>query len=282
MKLIMSNYKQYLNGRFVDEKDLLISPRDLGFTRGYGVFEYIRTYRGRPYKLNEHIKRLLNSADLIKLKHNLSSEYLENLILELIEINKDEQDKSIRIHLSGGVSSSMYQTVEPTVIIFMDIFKPKNQDIYTDGVALNTVKYERDLPASKNVNYIEGVRQAHINLEMGIYEPLYYSDKQVFETSNSNIFALKNGILYTPKNNVFYGSARGTIVNNLNRDFKIVEKDFDIDFLFNADEVFLVSGGKQVVPVVKIDNNKIGHGMVGDVSMQVLQKFKEFIELNNW
>ena len=61
----MTSYTQYLNGEFVPEEKLLISPRDLGFSRGYGVFEYIRTYHGRPYKLAEHINRLLNSADLI-------------------------------------------------------------------------------------------------------------------------------------------------------------------------------------------------------------------------
>lgn len=278
----MLNYKQYLNGKFVDEENLLISPRDLGFTRGYGVFEYIRTYNGRPYKLGEHIKRLIASAELIRLRHNFTYEYLENAIRELIEINDDGQDKSIRIHLSGGISDSMYQTGEPTMVIFIEPFKAKNPGIYTDGVMLKTVKYERDLPTTKNVNYIEGIRQAHISREEGVYEPLYYNDKQVFETSNSNIFVVKNRKLYTPKNNVFYGTARNTIVQDLKNNFVIIEEDFKLDFLLNADEVFLASGGKQVAPVVKIDDRQIGDGRVGKITMSVWEKYKEFVQSNNW
>ena len=278
----MNKYKQYLNGKFVDESNLLISPRDLGFTRGYGVFEYIRTYRGRPFKLDERIKSLLNSAELIKLKHKFTYKQIENAINELLKLNNDGREKSIRVHLSGGISNSMYQTREPTFLILIDPFKPKDPNIYTDGVALKTVKYWRDIPRAKNVNYIEGVRQAHINREEGIYEPLYYSDKQVFETSNSNIFAVKEGKLYTPQNNVFYGSARSTIVNDLKNDFEIIEDDFGLDFLLNADEVFLASGGKQVAPVVQIDDKKIGDGKVGKITMNVWGKYKDFVENGTW
>ena len=278
----MTNYTQYLNGQFVPEEKLLISPRDLGFSRGYGVFEYIRTYGGRPYKLKEHIDRLLNSADLIKLKHNFTLKQVEDAINKLLELNNDGQEKSIRVHFSGGVSNSMYQTGEPTMVIFMDPFKSKDPTIYTDGVILNTVKYERDVPRSKNVNYVEGIIQAHTNKDKGIFEPLYYSDDQVFETSNSNIFAVKNGKLYTPKNNVFYGSARSTIVNNLKDQFDITEEDFKLDFLLDAEEVFLASGGKQVAPVVKIDDKIIGDGKVGKVTLQVWEKFKDFVAKGNW
>jgi branched-subunit amino acid aminotransferase/4-amino-4-deoxychorismate lyase len=232
--------------------------------------------------LKEHIERLLNSADLIKLKHNFTFKQVEDAINELLKLNNDGQEKSIRVHFSGGVSNSMYQTGEPTMVIFMDPFKSKDPSIYIDGVVLNTVKYERDVPRSKNVNYVEGIIQAHTNKDKGIFEPLYYSDAQVFETSNSNIFAIKDGKLYTPKNNVFYGSARSTIINDLKNDFNIIEEDFKLDFLLNADEVFLASGGKQVAPVVKIDERVIGDGKVGKITIQVWSKFKEFVELGNW
>jgi branched-chain amino acid aminotransferase len=278
----MKEYKQYLNGRFVPESELLISPRDLGFTRGYGVFEYIRTYNGVPFNIKEHVERLLASADLIKLNHNFNFNLIDNAIKELLRLNDDGQEKSIRVHLSGGVSSSMFQTGKATILIFMDPFKSKNPNIYTEGVALNTVKYARELPSSKNVNYIQGMIQAHINKDKGFFEPLYYSDTQVFETSNSNIFAVKDGKIYTPKNNIFYGSARNLIVNNLSDNFEIIEQDFDLFFLLKADEVFLASGGKQVAPVVRIDNIIIGKGEVGKVTLDVWQKFKEFTSAGNW
>lgn len=278
----MTNYKQYLNGKFVDESNLLVSPRDLGYTRGYGVFEYIRTYKGKPFKLKEHITRLLESAKLIELRHSFSCEEIEHSINELLKLNNDGREKSIRVHISGGVSDSMYQTGEPTIVIFMDPFKAKDPAIYTDGVVLNTVKYSRDIPKAKNFNYIEGIKQAHLNKSKGILEPLYYSDEQVFETSNSNIFAIKDGTLYTPKNNVFYGSARGVVVNNLKDKFKIIEKDFNLEFLINADEVFIVSGGKEVAPVIKIDESFIGDGKVGNLATLVLKAYKEYVEKGTW
>lgn len=278
----MQNYKQYLNGKFVDENELLISPRDLGYSRGYGVFEYIRTYKGRAFKLKEHVDRLLKSTKLIELKHNFSCVEIENAVEKLLELNNDGKEKSIRVHISGGVSDSMYQKNEPTIIIFVDPFKAKDPAIYSEGVVLNTVKYKRDVPKAKNFNYIEGIKQAHLNKEKGIFEPLYYSEDQVFETSNSNIFAIKKGILYTPKNNIFYGSARGVIVNNLKDDFEIIEQDFDLDFLLNADEVFLASGGKEVAPVVKIDETIIGNGEIGKLTLIVLKSFKEYVENENW
>ncbi len=278
----MLNYKQYLNGNFVDESALLISPRDLGYSRGYGVFEYIRTYKGRPFKLKEHIDRLLKSTKLIELKHNFSYKQIEKVINKLIELNNDGKEKSIRVHISGGVSDSMYQTKEPTIIIFMDPFKAKDPKIYTDGVTLNTVKYKRDVPQAKNFNYIEGIKQSHLNKEKGIFEPLYYSDDQVFETSNSNIFAVKDGKIYTPKSNIFYGSARGVVVNNLKDKFEIIEKDFNLDFLLKADEVFLVSGGKEVVPVVKVDKNFIRYGKAGKTTLSVSKAFKGYVEQAFW
>lgn len=278
----MKNYTQYLNGKFVEESNFLISPRDLGFTRGYGVFEYIRTYNGKPFKISEHINRLLHSAELIKLKHDFSYEKIEWIILELLKLNNDSQEKSIRVHLSGGVSNSMHQINEATILVFMDPFKPKDSGIYKNGVILNTVKYERDVPRSKNVNYIEGVIQTQVNREKGFFEPLYYSDDQVFETSNSNIFVVKNEIIYTPKNKVFLGTARGVVVNDLKSFFDIREQDIKLDFLLDADEVFLASGGKQIAPVVMVDSYKISDGKVGPVTLNVLEKYREFVLSDRW
>lgn len=280
--MLFKKYKQYINGRFVEEDELLISPRDLGFTRGYGVFEYMRTYKGRIFKISEHIKRLIDSADTIKLKHNFTHNDIRDILLKQLELNEDGNEKSIRIHLSGGISDSMQQVADPTIVIFMDIFKPKNSDIYKNGVALKTVKYQRDVPSSKNTNYIEGIIQAHKNKDKGILEPLYYSEKQVFETSNSNIFAVKDGKIYTPKTNVFLGTARGVVVNDLKKYFDIKEEDFDLNFLLKSDEVFLASGGKQIAPVVKIDNILIGSGDVGTITSSVFDRYKEFVESDKW
>ena len=273
----MKEYKQYLNGKYVNESELLISPRDLGFTRSYAVFDYIRTYNGKPFKLFDHVERLIESSRLIKIEHSYTVQEIETVVLKLLEINNDGLEKSIKIIISGGVSNSMYQTSSATLVIYIDPFKPKNPNIYIDGVKLKSVKYTRDIPEAKNTNYIEGVMQAQVNKNTDIYEPLYFSDKQVFETSNSNIFAVKDGALYTPKNNVFLGAARGVVVNDLKDKFQVIEEDFNLDFLLNSDEVFLTSSGKEVVSVVQIDDFIIGDGTVGEIGKLVLKEFQEFV-----
>lgn len=278
----MKEYKQYLNGKYVNESELLISPRDLGFTRSYAVFDYIRTYNGKPFKLIDHIERLIESSKLIKIEHSYTVAEIENVVLNLLEINNDGLEKSIKIIMSGGVSNSMYQTSSATLVIYIDPFKPKNPDIYTKGVRLKSIKYTRDVPESKNTNYLEGVMQAQVNKDTDIYEPLYFSDSQVFETSNSNIFVVKDNVIYTPKNNIFLGAARGVVVNDLKNKFQIIEQDFDLNFLLNADEVFLTSSGKEVVSVVCVDDIIIGDGKVGVVGELVLKEFRDFVNVSNF
>ena len=142
------------------------------------------------------------------------------------------------------------------------------------------MKYERYIPESKHTNYIEAVKQTQVGKQYGAYEPIFYSDKQVHEGSNSNIFVVKDSQIYTPKNNIYLGIVRNVLLNDLELD--IIEKDFDFKFLLDADEVFIVSSGKEVVPVVKVDDHIIGNGKIGEIVKMVINKFKEFVNSNKW
>ncbi len=272
----MQEYKHYLNGKYVNENELLISPRDLGFSRSFGVFDYLKTYNEKPFKLKEHIERLLNSAKLINLKHEYSLEGLINIVEETLHLNKDGNEKTIKIILTGGVSNYMYPTSGTTLIVIIDLLKLKNEEVYEKGIKINSVKFERYLPESKTTNYIEGVKQTQIGMESGAYEPLYYTDEQVCEGSNSNVFVVKNKKLFTPKNGILFGITRNTIIDELKDSFEIVEENFTLDFLLNADEVFFTSSGKEIVPVVKVDDFIIGTGNVGQICKLVLEKFRNF------
>lgn len=278
----MKRYQHYLNGRYVFEDELLVSPRDLGFSRSFGVFDYLRTYNGQPFKLKEHIERLLRSAELINLKHAYAMRQLVELVQDVLDKNNDGNEKQIKIMLSGGISDFVYQAGEPTLIIIVDMLRPKKQEIYETGIRVNLVKFSRYMPVAKTTNYIEAVIQTEKGMREGAYEPVYYSEKQVHEGANSNIFAVKGEKIYTPKNNILYGITRGVLVNELKNKLNIIEEDFDLTFLLNAEEVFLTSSGKEIVPMVKVDDRLIGNGRVGDKTKYILREFREFANNGNW
>ncbi len=273
----MKKYQHYLNGKYVAEDKLLISPRDLGFTRGFAVFEYLRTYNRKPFKLKEYLKRLIKSAKLINLKHNYKLEQLIKIVQETLDKNNDGNEKAIKIILSGGISNFIYQSSKATLIVIIDLLKFKKQETYEKGIKVNLVKFSRYIPEAKITNYIEAVRQHQVGIQNDIYEFIYYSDKQVHEGSTSNIFVVKNGKIYTPKNNVLFGITRGILLNDLKDKLHIIKKDFDLSFLLNADEVFITSSGKKVVPVVKVDENIIRKGKIGEITKQAMKNFEEFV-----
>lgn len=278
----MEGYKHYLNGKYVNENELLISPRDLGFTRSLAVFTKIKTCNGRPFKLKEHLLRLLKSAELINLNHDYNLERLTTIVKETVDKNNDGKEKTLKVILSGGISDFMYQSTEATLIIIVDLLKLRKAEIYTKGVKINLVKFTRYLPEAKSTNYIEGVKQTQIGMKSDAFEPVYYSDEQVYEGSNSNIFIVKNRKIYTPENNVYLGILRGVLLNDLRDKLQIIEKDFDLGFLLDADEVFITGSGKEIVPVVKVDENIVGNGKIGEITKLAMKEFREFINSDKW
>jgi branched-subunit amino acid aminotransferase/4-amino-4-deoxychorismate lyase len=278
----MKKYKHYLNKKYVTEDKLLISPRDLGFMRSYAVFTKIKTCNGKLFKLKEHLLKLLKSAELINLKHDYNLKKLTKVVKKTIKVNKDEKEKTLKIILSGGISNTMHQSTKANLIIIVDPLKPRRAEIYTKGVKINLIKFTRYLPEAKSTDYIEGVKQTQIGIKNNFFEPIYYSDKQVYECSNSNIFIVKNRKMYTPKNNVYPGILRGVLLHDLKNQLQIKEVDFDIKSLLNADEIFITGSGKEIVPVIKVDKHVIGHGKVGEVTKFVIKTLKEFKNSGKW
>jgi branched-subunit amino acid aminotransferase/4-amino-4-deoxychorismate lyase len=272
-----NNYYHYLNGKIINDTELLISPRDIGFTRGYSVFEYFRTYYGKPFKLDNYIERLLISAELIGLVHSYSMEQIKEIVFQLLNLNDDGNEKILKIFLSGGVSDSMSQSSAPTFIIIVDVYKPKLQSYYETGVNMGLTKFVRYMPKAKSTNYIEGIRALKQKKKLNIYETIYYSDVQVYEGSNCNVFAVKNGEIYTPKDSILLGITREVLISDLKDKIKIKELNFNLNFLLSADEVFISSSGKGVIPVVKIEETIIGNGEVGSITKLVMKEFIEFV-----
>lgn len=279
----MQTNTHFLNGNLVSEAQLTISPRDLGFSRGYAVFDFLKTYpHHRLFKLQEHIDRLFNSAELIGLQLPWSKNQVKTWVISTLEANDTPDEKFIKIIVSGGQSDTMLPSVHPTIVILVDPATHYPEKNYEQGVGVIGVQYERYLPAAKSNNYIEGVKQMQRAQLTGAFEPVYYSDTQVFEGSNSNIFAVIDHTLVTPASSILKGITRGVLLEVLQLDIPIEVRDFTFAELLKASEVFLTASGKEVMPVTSIDGSALGTGEVGPITKEVMRQFNEYTLSDRW
>lgn len=274
----MSDLVHFLNGKFVSEEELLISPRDLGFSRGYAVADFIVTYHNKPFKLSEHIDRLFNSADIISLKVPWSKTQITDWVLETLNKNDKETEKTIKIVISGGVSHSLHQSGTPTIAIIVSKRNKHPESSYINGVRATAVNFKRQYPEAKHTNYIEAVKQLATTENEGIEDILFYDDSQVYEGSGTNIFAVIDNKLITPKSNIVPGITRNTLLDILKLNIPIEMRDFTFDELQNAKEVYVTGSNSEIRGVIEINGKTIGDGKVGDITKESLRQYREYIE----
>lgn len=279
----------YLNGKIIETKKAHISPNDIGITRGFGVYDGIMLYAGKPFELAAHYKRFTNSAKLLGMTVPYSFGDLEKIIAELYKKNKPK-NPIVRLILTGGetVNSIDFDKKSPTAIVLMEEVPLPSEETFGKGVKVITHNFLRYLPISKTTNYIEAVRLQEKKNKAGAVEIIYTNDDKVLEASTSNLFIVKDGELITAKENILGGITR-KVVLQLAKKYKkqlglkaVVEREYSIKEMLEADEVFLTSSFKEVLPVVNIDGKKIGNsthlGKPGEVSEKLLQLFREYID----
>jgi len=280
----MSGMKHWMNGRVVGEDELLISARDIGFLRGYAVFDFLITYRNRPFRLEDHIERLLSSAAQIQMSIPFSKDQIVEWVYSALNANEDDFEKSIRIVISGGVGSDSItpSSANPTCIVFIDPHNPYPSTIYEHGTGIILVDHTRYIPGAKSNNYIEGVMRTREARAVDAVEPVYYANNVVFEGATSNIFAVIDGVLRTPKSSVLPGVTRKVLLEILDLPFQLLIDDFTPDDLRRASEVFLTASNKEVMPITAINCKKVGLGQVGEVTKQVMDQFRQYTRSGSW
>ena len=271
----------FLDGQFVDEEHLLISPRDLGYSRGYAAFDFMVTSGGRPFMLDRHIDRLFNSCQAISLNVPWSRKQVSDWVQKTVDMNKlVNKDMVIRIIISGGSSGTLIVAKTPTIIIIVDKRIMCSPEDYENGVCILLTEFDRYEPQAKTTNYVQAIRVMNA-APHGVDEIIYTSNNMVREGTRCNIFALINGILTTPKTGILEGITRGIILNELELSIEVEERDFTVQDLFSATEVFITATGKEIMPVKKINDVPIGDAMMGDISKEVMTKFKNFFKSYN-
>ena len=278
--------KIYIDGKFYSEANAKVSVFDHGLLYGDGIFEGIRFYNGRVFRLEEHLERLWDSARSICLQVPISRREMAAAVLETIRQN-DLRDGYIRLLVTRGIGNlglNPMQCKHPSVIIIAATIALYHESFYRKGLTIVTCATRRSNPAAlnpavKSLNYLNNV-MARIEANLaGADEALMLNDAgNVAECTADNVFIIKRGQIFTPP--ITAGALRGitrSIVFEIAAELgiKITETDITRHDVFIADECFLTGTAAEIIPVIKADGRLIGNGKPGPITARTIARFRE-------
>lgn len=279
----------YVNGCLLPEEEAKISVFDRGFLYGDGVFETLRTYRGRIFKLEAHLDRLFRSAAAIYLRPPITKEKLKEATFDMLRANHFSQDVMLRITLSrgsGGGGIFPQEKLTPTVVIAARPLPQYPPKTFTSGWSVIIAQTRRNSirsldPRIKSLNFLNNILARAEATQAGAQEALMLNNKgRVAEGTISNFFCLFQGRLITPsaREGILPGITR-QVVLDLAKDAGInVEEDsLALPEVYQSDEAFLTLTSAGIIPVVKIDSHLIGQGKPGKVTQRLRGVFEEYV-----
>lgn len=276
----------YINGEFVPEERAVVSVFDHGFLYGDGVFEGIRAYHNRVFKLKEHLIRLYESARSIMLDIPLSMEEMEQVVLETLRRN-NLREGYVRVVVSrgkGDLGLDPQKCSRPTVVCIAASISLYPPELYENGLTVVTAAIRRSSaevlnPRVKSLNYLNNILAKIEGTLAGCMEAIMInSEGYVSEATGDNIFIVKNGAVITPPQyaGILEGITRNTVIE-LAQDagLPVFERLFTRHDLYTADECFLTGTAAEIIPVVKVDGRKIGSGKPGEITWRLIRAFRE-------
>lgn len=278
--------KIFLNGQFVEKADAKISVFDHGLLYGDGVFEGIRSYKRRVFRLDKHINRLYEGAGIIGLKIPMEKRDFQSKVIEALKIN-DLGDAYIRVVVTrgeGDLGLDPRKCSKPTIFIIADKIKLYPEELYVKGMPITIAKTRRNHPASidpriKSLNYLNNILARVEAITAGVEEALMLSiDGHVVECTGDNIFVVKSGKLMTPPPEI--GALKGVTQEAVielasSMGMNVEHKVMVPEDVLSADECFLTGTAAEVIPVVEIDSRKIGSGKPGQITLRLIKAYHE-------
>jgi len=278
--------KIYISGTLYAKEDAKISVYDHGLLYGDGVFEGMRAYGGKVFRLKQHLKRLWNSAQAIWLAIPMTPEAMAQAVNDTLAANK-LSDAYIRLVVTRGAGTlglDPNRTSDPQVIIITDSIALYPQEFYTQGLELVTASTIRNHPAAlspriKSLNYLNNILAKIEGLKAGCVEALMLNHKgEVAECTGDNIFVVRGRELATPPCDagILEGITREAVME-LGREagLEVREAALTRHDIYVADECFLTGSAAEVVPVVRLDNRVLGSGKPGPVTRDLIERFRK-------
>jgi len=264
----------YVNGEIQAASEGVIGVSDLALQRGYGVFDFARTYNRKLFHFDEHIQRLRHSASELHLKLPIPDGEITSIAEHLIK-ESDLDNPAIRLILTGGYSGSPFLQ-HPNFIIIAEELPTYPASVYSRGVKLIMVEYQRELPHVKSTNYMNSIRLEPFKREQDAFDILYHSEHGVTECPRSNFFIFQGNTLVTPSSHILHGITRENILKLASTHFPIEVRKINPEELFSIDEAFVTATSKCAIPVTRIDDYQVGNGLVGDRTRKIMRLFDEY------
>lgn len=276
------NSKIFLNGEYVAADTAKVSVFDRGFIFGDGIYEVIPVYGSQPFRLEQHLHRLQTNLDAIKLKNPHTNDEWSDIVDQLIG-ETDAVDQMIYLQLTRGVAPRDHvfpKNTSPTVFAFGKTLEYPDEKVLAKGIAVITtadIRWKRcDI---KTIALLGNVLLRQQAAEHGAVEAILIRDNFVTEGAASNIFVVKDNVVYTPPKDekILPGITRDLVVELLhNNKIDCQEIPVSIDLFHSADEVWLTSSTKEVLPIVQVDDKAVGNGKPGPMHKKVFTLYQSY------
>lgn len=270
------NYHCFLNGKIVPVSDAAVAINDLGLLRGYGIFDYLKSYNGTPFRLQDYLDRFRASADDLRLPLKYSDEQIATFVNELLRKSGVTGDAGIRLLLTGGNSPDSMSIAEPNFAIIIEHLPPTPKEQYEMGVKLLTYNFRRAFPLSKTTNYVTAIKMMPLVKAQNAFDLLYCNEGEVLELTRNNFFLIKGNSLITAKDGILHGVTRKVILELAQPHFNVEVRRVEEQELTTADEAFLSGSAKKIIPVVQVDGHVYGNGKPGAGTKKIMQLFNEY------
>jgi branched-chain amino acid aminotransferase len=278
--------KVYINGKYYEREEAMISVFDHGLLYGDGVFEGIRSYNRLVFKLEEHIDRLYESSQGIMLTIHLSKDEMIKAVVNTLKLNK-LNNAYIRLVVTRGIGDlglDPRKCKGASIIIITDSIALYHEKLYKEGLAIITVPTPRNIPEAlnpqiKSLNYLNNILAKIEAINSGYEEALMFTAHgYVAECTGDNIFIVKNKSVITPPAylGILKGITRQCVMDIAEKQgLKVKEEVITRHNIFTADECFLTGTAAEIIPVVRVDKRTINNGRPGKITLNLIKEFRK-------
>ncbi|MFK7979463.1 MAG: aminotransferase class IV [Saprospiraceae bacterium] len=267
-----------VNGAIVPTEEAVINVKDLGFLRGYSVFDFFRIYKGKPVFIEDHLDRLEYSSRKLGLPLPYSRAEIVEKVVALAKANQLEFG-GIKIILTGGYSLNGFLPTTPNFVMVASALPTYPESYYTKGVKLMAYEYTRETPYTKTTNYLKPISLQQEIEEAEAFDILYHDGKFISESARSNFFIVDEaGTIITPDRDALRGITRKHVLAIAQKHFKVEIRPVSIEEARAAKEAFMTSSTKKVMPVRQVDFWRINKGIIGETTKQIMTLFNQHVE----